>query len=288
MKILKSFFVSVLLCIFYLLSSVNLTSCTKTHTQYDTTFIIKNDTTTIIKPDTIIVKDSIYDIADGLVAYYNFNGGNLNDSSGFGNNIIFNNATTAADRFGNADNAYSFNGTSDYMRVSNSQSLNPANSITLMAIIKVNGFYTGACSGNQIFGKDISDGDPGDYIMRFSDFVTNSCSIAPNINQETFGGVYSSTVGVGALDTPFIKTGVWYNLTFTYNGIQAKFYINGQLKKTWSALANFIPNTDDLFIGSTGNFSQFPYWFNGVIDEIRIYNRALPYGAVNELNQLKE
>ena len=45
----------------------------------------------------------------GLVAYYPFNG-NANDASGNGNNAIFNNATLAADRLGNANSAYSFNG----------------------------------------------------------------------------------------------------------------------------------------------------------------------------------
>ena len=174
------------------------------------------------------------------------------------------------------------------MRVPNSQSLSPASDITMMVIIKVNGFYIGSCSGNQIFGKGSPDGDPGEDFLRFSDYITNSSSIAQNINQETFGAVYSNTVGAGALDSPFIKTGIWYNLIFTYDGIQGKFFINGQLKKTWNASANFITNSQDLFIGSTVNQIQFPYWFNGVIDEIRIFNRALPYGAVNELNQLKE
>ena len=50
-----------------------ISSCTKTNTIYDTTIVIKHDTT-IVK-DSIFVIDSIYDITDGLVAYYSFNGG---------------------------------------------------------------------------------------------------------------------------------------------------------------------------------------------------------------------
>ncbi|HEV8508760.1 MAG TPA: hypothetical protein VGQ53_25370, partial [Chitinophagaceae bacterium] len=75
----------------------------------------------------------LYDVQTGLVAYYNFNGGSLNDGSGQGNNITFNSATQTSDRFGNPNNAYLFNGTSSYMQVPNSASLNP-NNITMMAI----------------------------------------------------------------------------------------------------------------------------------------------------------
>ena len=58
------------------------------------------------------------EINDGLVAYYPFNG-NTNDESGNGHNGIVNGtgATLTNDRFGNANKAYSFNGTGSYIRV---------------------------------------------------------------------------------------------------------------------------------------------------------------------------
>ena len=49
-------------------------------------------------------------ITNGLVAAYEFNG-NANDVSGNGNNGVVNGATLTADRFGNANSAYSFDGT---------------------------------------------------------------------------------------------------------------------------------------------------------------------------------
>ena len=48
----------------------------------------------------------------GLVAWYSFTG-NANDASGNGNNGIVSGATLAADRFGNTNSAYSFNGAND-------------------------------------------------------------------------------------------------------------------------------------------------------------------------------
>src|SRR5450432_2626706 len=49
----------------------------------------------------------------------------------------------------------------------------------------------------------------------------------------------------------------------------------------------FTANTNKLYIGTLEDGTH-PYWFNGVIDEIRIYSRDLPYGAVVALNNLKE
>jgi len=60
---------------------------------------------------------------DSLVAYYPFNG-NANDESGNGNNGIVNGATLTADRFGNANSAYSFDGVSNYIEVADNSTLN--------------------------------------------------------------------------------------------------------------------------------------------------------------------
>ncbi|HET7000871.1 MAG TPA: hypothetical protein VFI33_06170, partial [Puia sp.] len=129
---------STFLVVFVLASiSVSQTSCSKTVTNHDTTIKTVHDTTVKIVKDTIV--DTLYNLNYGLVAYYNFNNGNLNDSSGRGNNIIFNNATVTSDRFGRAGNAYRFTGGA-YMRVPNSVTLNQTQ-ITMMAIVRMNGFY---------------------------------------------------------------------------------------------------------------------------------------------------
>ncbi|MDP4701084.1 MAG: hypothetical protein NWS66_14145, partial [Saprospiraceae bacterium] len=51
---------------------------------------------------------------NGLVGWWPFNG-NANDESGNGNHGTVNGATLTSDRFGNAENAYNFNGTSNYI-----------------------------------------------------------------------------------------------------------------------------------------------------------------------------
>lgn len=62
----------------------------------------------------------------------------------------------------------------------------------------------------------------------------------------------------------------------------SKIYVNGELVSAVQKKANFAPNMNDLFIGKL-NSSSYPYFFNGVIDEIGIYNRELPECAIKNL-----
>src|SRR5450755_3483012 len=162
------------------ISGAPLAGCSKTTTVHDTTTVTIRDTIHTKTTDTLTIRDTINscncNLADGLIAYYNFNGGNLNDSSGHDNNIIFNSAVKTTDRFGRANNAYLFNGSSSYMKVANSVSLNPANAITLMATFKINGYYSANCVNNQVFGKGWNDFINGFYEMRFGSTV--GCNVA--------------------------------------------------------------------------------------------------------------
>jgi hypothetical protein len=127
-------------------------------------------------------------LKESLVAWYKLTGGNLADSSGKGNNITFNNATATTDRFGKAGNAYLFNGTSSYMSVPNSGSLNPKSAISIMAIIKVNDFYRGTCHTNNILSKGWDDFVNEFYSLRYTDFT--NCSGLVDTTKEMFYGTY--------------------------------------------------------------------------------------------------
>lgn len=280
MKIVNLFLVGFLFFL-YLSISTTFTSCTKEHTVYDTTFITVHDTT--------VINECPYDLKDGLIAYYSFNNGTLLDGSGYNNNIIFNNATKTTDRFGNPNNAYLFDGMSSYMQVKNSQSLNP-NRITMYAIVNVNGFYTGTCGGNDIISKGSTYEVNGFYHLYFADFLT-ACGSAPPIEtHELFSGGYGDNIPQGAQagvkDATPINKGQWYYIVYTYDGQIAKLYVNGELKSALQKKITFTANTQDLFIAKHEN-PPYPYYFNGVIDEIRIYNKALTPDAIHYLVNLK-
>jgi hypothetical protein len=286
MKLLKILSGSLVLYFLLFASGTQFSSCIKEKTIYDTVTI----------RDTTIIRDTVdcdcYDLKDGLVAWYNFNNGTLNDSSGKNNHIVFNNAVKTADRFGRVNGAYLFDGSASYMRVTNSSSLNPTSSITLVAVVKVNNFYNGLCHVNQILGKveSYSDYSPGFYNLRISDYDSD-CSSPIDPNKEKFSGAYGDNNNGAAFartDTVFVKKSQWYSIVYTYESGVSKLYINGELKDTRSLSGNtFTPNTADLFIGKCNN-SQYPYLFNGVIDDIRIYNRALCLGEVKQLNRVKD
>jgi len=270
MKLFKIVPIAAVLYVFFLSSTTSLTSCKKD---------------TIIR-DTTIVRDTL---AEGLVAYYNFKGGSLGDSSGYNNNIIFSNATKTTDRFGNADGAYLFDGSSSYMQIKNNASLNPS-LMTMVAIVKIKDFYYGPCHASQIFGKGAPDDVNGGYCLRIRDEFIN-CSDVVDTTTEYFYGAYGNAIysnnAVSALTKPnYYHSGQWYVIVYTYDGTQSKIYVNGELKGQQQHTAVFSANTQDLFIGKADNIS-FPYWFNGVIDEVRIYNRALPAAEVKKLNTLK-
>jgi hypothetical protein len=303
MKSLKFLFFSLPFYILFCLCGHGLSSCTKTNTIHDTTTNTVHDTTTLIFRDTLTIKDTLVisdtvmsKITKGMIAYYNFNGGNLNDSSGQSNDITFSNATPAADRFGNPNNAFLFDGRSSYMQVKNSASLNPSN-ITLYAIVKPLGFYQGACHGNQILEKGYPYQVNGFYNLAFfpynNDVGGQSCALTVDTTKEIFGGSFGDNVqnssagaaGSSSNDSVYIQKNQWYTIAYTYDGTTAKFYVNGALASSVQNTGNvtFTPNSFDLTIGQTG-FSNYPYYFNGVIDEIRIYNRAITNQEVGYLD----
>lgn len=263
---------SLFLC-FLFFSTSPFSSCTKTEIVHDTVRV--HDTT------------GCYDLKDGLVAYFNFNNGSLQDSSGLNNNIVLNNgAQKTTDRFGNPNNAYLFNGNSNFMQVKNSASLSP-NKITMMAIVKLNGFYQGQYHVNQIFKKGFRDQSLGIYGLRIVPSTGDCCSPVDTSKEIPYGyyGDYNTTLSV--YDTSYyVHTNKWVTIVVTFDGYEAKIYVDGKLKSISTGTPFYTPNSDDFFIGRAEN-PTFPYWFNGVIDEIRVYNKALCEDAVMQLSNLK-
>lgn len=64
--------------------------------------------------------------------------------------------------------------------------------------------------------------------------------------------------------------GEWYHIVGTYDGSEAKCYLNG-VEKNKMNMPNINSTPDPFFIGQDGWVNVF----NGVVDEVRIYNRAL-------------
>jgi len=226
-------------------------------------------------------------LSTGLVAWYTFDGDAL-DHSGNNNNVVFNSAKPAKGKAGLPKTAYLFDGTS-YMKVANSTSLNPQK-ITLFAVIKPKGFWAGTCHDNRVISKGYNDTWSGRYTLGYNDqafYNYTGCYDTVATKFENFVGSFGDGQGTAAgvvdnLDK--VKLGRWYSIAFTYNGTYAKFYVDGILKAQASATTTFTPSTQEVCIGRNED-PGFPYSFNGLIDEIRIYKRALTASEIQQLSQ---
>jgi hypothetical protein len=237
------------------------------------------------------IADSTTDstLTKGLIAWYPFNG-DTKDHSGHHNNVIYNTASPVRGKAGIASTAYQFDGISSYMQVANSKLLNPSR-ITLFALFKTKGYYSGTCHYNRIINKGVNDGDYGRYVLGYSDqyyYNYEGCFEQVQENFENPFGSYGdgqATVAGATADSSYILKGRWYTLAYVYNGTESKLYLNGKLISIAKGTTTFTPNETPVFFGRTQD-SQYPYYFNGIIDEIRIYNRALNATEVARLNTI--
>ena len=206
-------------------------------------------------------------LVNGLVAYYPFCG-NANDQSGNGLNGTVNGATLTTDRFGNSNNAYNFNGTSDFIKVLDNDLLDLTQNLTLSAWISPNSVV----NEQAVFGKGKISSQTG-YSLLHNVLIPEKTGIsiqnAPIPASEAH--INSSTLNLNT----------WYQLVGTYNGSELKLYLNGVLVDTVSTSLQLMPNSlTDLFIGC--ELSGFRF-FNGKIDDIGIWNRALTLQEVTQL-----
>jgi LruC domain-containing protein len=146
-----------------------------------------------------------------------------------------------------------FNGTSSNVNLPNVTVLNPSTSITMMAWVKTREsksakiFEKGDWDGHGL-GQDKWNGWQGS--IRTQDGINHT--IAWN------GGV------------PVLN--VWYHLAMTYDGETLKLYVNGQLKNSVGVTGKLNVNARNLSIGSDNASQKF---FNGMIDDVKIFGTAL-------------
>ena len=74
----------------------------------------------------------------------------------------------------------------------------------------------------------------------------------------------------------------WTHLAATYDGTTVRLYVNGAQVASRAVTGNLISSTGALRIGGNTIWGEY---FSGLIDEVRIYNRALtPAEIVTDMN----
>ncbi|MDC3133894.1 hypothetical protein OA958_03555, partial [Bacteroidota bacterium] len=246
--------------------------------------IVQNDTT-ICQGDSIELSvvsssngsDDLGGILNnGIVGFWPFNG-NANDESGNGNDGIVNGASLTADRFGNADEAYNFDGIDDYIKVSDHPTLNPSNEISINLWFKVETAFNGSGNDALIDKPFTSHVDP---------FYQYHLGLSGLNETVPFNGVIESDISVDGV-VKYLETtnssyelNQWYMLTFTYDGSKIKLYKNNTLLQELVVLGPIDSYGQDLFFGAFGNLSSFT---PVTLDEVVIWGRALTSQEIQEL-----
>ena len=212
-------------------------------------------------------------LVNGLVAYYPFCG-NANDQSGNGLNGVVNGATLTTDRFGNTNNAYSFDGVNNLIKVNHSSSFNTfPMSISLW------------CKGNSQYGALIS---------KYTSCSTNNGWQLHTMNGKVstysynfLGGAY---LNCDADSNTTISDNNWYNIVSTYDLSGVKIYVNNVLVLTkpyiGTGTMSSPTNTQDIYIGTELNSTlcnSYNTFYQGKLDDIGIWNRALTQQEITQL-----
>ena len=74
-----------------------------------------------------------------------------------------------------------------------------------------------------------------------------------------------------------LELGTWTHLALTWDGATLKLFVDGANVATQAAPAPLMTSTGQLRIGGSSLGGQF---FNGLIDEVRVYDRPLAGSAI--------
>jgi hypothetical protein len=197
--------------------------------------------------------------AGGIVLALGFNEASgattANDASGLGHHGTVGEAQFVAGRFGNA---LSFDGLNDWVTVADSAALDLSSAMTLEAWVKP----SAAGGWRTVLLKE------GTGNMAYEMYSNNPDISRPAAYFTTAGGTLRAATG-----TAVLPTNAWTHLAATYDGTNMRFYVNGVLVRDVLRSGSILNTAGPLHIG--GNQVWGGEFFAGLIDEVRIYNRAL-------------
>lgn len=208
---------------------------------------------------------------NSLLAFYPFNG-NANDASGNAQHGTVYGATLTTDRFGNANSAYSFNGSSNYISL-------PAGTFTNLNI------YTYSC---WIKASVANNG----FAMCFGESSYGYCQ---GLLTQPAGSITATSYNNGSSpiqslihSSSTFSLNQWLHIAMTRDFTTIKLYVNGVLYSSSTAgtgnqNASYGTNLPiRALIGVRSLFNSGTY-FGGIIDDVRIYGTVLSQSEIGLL-----
>lgn len=227
--------------------------------------ITKREYPRTIKDRTGLEKNTVVG-TNPLVANYTFEG-NANDVSGNGDHGTVNGATLTTNRFGQANKAYSFDGTNDYIQLPIKTS-DYSNTYSISVWINGDeGSIVGeANSTNNSYGCMMFINATKEYLRlgHFKNTVHDFDELTINISEYPILNKWSHIV--------FVRV----------NNAYHKAYINGRFAGQVSCADVSAASSNNMRIGADYYSSSIRY-FNGKIDDIKIYERELTVKEIKDL-----
>jgi hypothetical protein len=202
----------------------------------------------------------------GLIAAYNFDQGSgttLTDVSGNGHNGTVKGATWSTN--GIFGKALSFDGTAS-VSIPDATAFHLTNGMTLEAWVDP----TSNANASPVIVKEHGSASNLDYGLFASDGTTLHASAATHDSGAATAGADT------LLGNSVLPLNAWTHLAATYDGSVLRFYVNGTLVTSQTFNYNLLTGTGALTLGEdvlTDNFI-------GLMDEVRVYNRALNQGEI--------
>ena len=230
---------------------------------------------------------ALVNLEDGLLAYYPFSG-NAGDSSGNNNHGVINGGVEFTnDKNGYNNAAASFDGIDDYITANENGNLSPA-TITVSAYFNT----TSTDIQNLVCKRKLYQASTPESYGGLSWSVNARSGVFEGFNNAQFGvpvntgdcnapeGIYEDDL-VYSLQT--INPGQWYHIVCIFDNASQRMYINGKIRQ--ATIRNFSSlkqcTGGQLVIGAF--IKDFPAFFKGTMDELRVYGRALNEEEIKEL-----
>lgn len=208
---------------------------------------------------------------DGLIGWWKLNQ-NADSTSGSNHGAI-NGATSTTGQNGQGANAFLFNGSNAYISVPTDSMSKPTDSFTVTAWFKADAIYT---TGDRSIVSTTQNGG-------WAIYLSSACSSGMLRFQAYVNGAYAPVC------TPAgsITAGTWYFAAGVYDGSSVKLYLRNSsaVSVATSGSMNWSSTSTPLCIGSEpGNTACTDgNYFDGSIDDVRFYGRALSASEVLQL-----
>jgi serine/threonine protein kinase/WD40 repeat protein len=195
----------------------------------------------------------------GLVARYSFDCGDARDEAVGGlQAILVGDAGIVADP--DRGLVLALDGDGDYVDCGNDLRFDMEAAITVVAWVR-------ARASNRAWQSIVTKGDSAWRLHRngLTDMVRLSCAGPNTKDQQDFW--------LGAAASIQVTDGYWHHIVGVYDGTGFSLYVDGALHAHRAASGRLATNGYPVYIGE--NFEQQGSYWNGWIDDVRIYNRAL-------------